>query len=497
MNTDISALFTIFGATGDLAHRKLYPSLFRLFKKGFINENFAVIGTARREWSDDYFRDVIADSVKDLVDDQEELDRFKSHFYYISHNVNDAANYVELKKLSEQLDDKYTLNHNRIFYLAMAPEFFGTIGDMLKQNGLITQDGFSRLIIEKPFGSDLASATELNEQLARSFSEDQIYRIDHYLGKEMVQNISAVRFSNMIFESLWNNKYIENIQITLSETVGVEDRGGYYDRTGALRDMVQNHVLQIIALLVMEPPMSLSGTDVRTEKIKALRSLRVYKTKKEVWDNFIRAQYTQSADHDAYLQEPNVNPESDTETFVAGKIQVDNFRWAGVPFYIRTGKRMAQKETYIHVQFKHVSMDLFPSENVEEVAEPNILTIHISPLEGFSLRLNTKRVGQGTEMKNIRMHQILDKETQANSPEAYERLLLDCLNGDPTNFTHWHEVEQSWRFIDQIRKVWDEQPDPIRLYESGSMGPKESYDLLERDGYHWTEFNWKPKKEEI
>ena len=206
MNTDISALFTIFGATGDLAHRKLYPSLFRLFKKGFINENFAVIGTARREWSDDYFRDVIADSVKDLVDDQEELDRFKSHFYYISHNVNDAANYVELKKLSEQLDDKYSLNHNRIFYLAMAPEFFGTIGDMLKQNGLITQDGFSRLIIEKPFGSDLASATELNEQLARSFREDQIYRIDHYLGKEMVQNISAVRFSNMIFESLWNNK---------------------------------------------------------------------------------------------------------------------------------------------------------------------------------------------------------------------------------------------------------------------------------------------------
>ncbi|AZP05250.1 glucose-6-phosphate dehydrogenase [Jeotgalibaca ciconiae] len=494
MNTDISALFTIFGATGDLAHRKLYPSLFRLYKKGFINENFAVIGTARREWTNDYFHEVIAESVKDLVDNEDELVKFTSHFYYISHNVKDAAHYVELKKLSDRLDEKYTLKNNRIFYLAMAPEFFGTIGDMLKQNGLITKDGFSRLIIEKPFGSDLDTAKELNEQLSHSFTEDQIYRIDHYLGKEMVQNISAVRFSNMIFESLWNNKYIDNIQITLAETVGVEDRGGYYDRTGALRDMVQNHVLQIIALLVMEPPMSLSGEDVRAEKIKALRSLRVYKSKDEVWENFVRGQYTSNDEVAGYLDEPNVNSDSDTETFVAGKISVDNFRWAGVPFYIRTGKRMAQKETYIHVQFKHVSMDLFPTEDVDEIAEPNILTIHISPLEGFSLRLNTKKVGQGTEMKNIRMHQIMDEETLMNSPEAYERLLLDCLNGDPTNFTHWQEVEQSWRFIDQIRKIWDEEPDQLYQYESGTMGPKESYQLLEKDGNNWIEFNWKHTK---
>lgn len=495
MNTEISALFTIFGATGDLAHRKLYPSLFRLYKKGFLQENFAVIGTARREWSDTYFHEVVADSVKDLVENKEEIDAFTSHFYYISHNVKDAEHYVELKKLSEKLNEKYTLQGNRIFYLAMAPEFFGIIADMLKNKNLLTETGFNRLIIEKPFGSNLESAKELNEQLSHSFDEDQIYRIDHYLGKEMVQNISAVRFSNMIFEALWNNKYIDNVQITLAETVGVEDRGDYYDRTGALRDMVQNHILQIVALLVMEPPISLGGEDIRNEKIKALRSLRLL-SPKEVRENFIRGQYTAVEGENGYREEPKVSEDSTTETYVAGKILVDNFRWAGVPFYIRTGKRMAQKETYIHIQFKHVSMNLFPTENVEDVAEPNILTIHISPQEGFSLRLNAKRVGQGTEMKNIRMHQIFDEKTIANSPEAYERLLLDCLNGDPTNFTHWQEVEQSWKFVDLIRSAWDHVPSKPFPYLSGSMGPKESYELLEKDGFKWIEFNWDPSKEQ-
>ncbi len=496
MNSDISALFTIFGATGDLAHRKLYPSLFRLYKKGYIKENFAVIGTARREWSDDYFREVVADSIQDLVEDGDNVEDFTEHFYYISHNVKDAEHYAALKTLSENLDEKYTLNGNRIFYLAMAPEFFGIIADMLKTKNLLTENGFNRLIIEKPFGTDFESAQALNEQLRQSFKEDQIFRIDHYLGKEMVQNISAVRFSNMIFESLWNNKYIQNVQITLSETVGVEDRGEYYDRTGALRDMVQNHILQIVALLAMEPPISLNGEDVRNEKIKALRSIRLYDNPLDVKENFLRAQYDTNKEQDeaGYLDEPNVASDSKTETFVAGKIMVDNFRWAGVPFYIRTGKKMAQKETYIHVEFKHVSMNLFPTENVENKAEPNILTIHISPQEGFSLRLNTKRVGQGTEMKNVRMHQILDEETLANSPEAYERLLLDSMNGDTTNFTHWQEVEQSWKFIDYIRRAWDEDPDKPHLYQSGSMGPQASYDLLKKDDFKWIEFNWDPNK---
>ena len=495
MITQNTALFTIFGATGDLAHRKLYPSLFRLYKKGFIKDNFAVIGTARRDWSDEHFREVVLDSIKDLTEDKEEAVSFAAHFYYIAHNVNDSEHYAKLKVLSESLDAKYSLSGNRVFYLAMSPEFFGIIAEKLKEQKLITEDGFNRLIIEKPFGRDFESADALNTKLRKSFDENQIFRIDHYLGKEMVQNISAVRFSNMIFESLWNNKYIDNVQITLSETVGVEERGAYYDNNGALRDMVQNHILQIVALLVMEPPLSLQGEDVRSEKIKALRSLRLYNTPEEVNRNFIRAQYAGNPEKalQAYREEPNVNPASSTETFVAGKILVDNFRWKGVPFYIRTGKQMASKETYIHIQFKHVSMNIFPTEGVDEIAEPNVLTIHVSPLEGFSLRLNAKRVGQGTEMKNIRMHHIYDEETQANSPEAYERLLLDCLNGDPTNFSHWDEVAQSWRFVDEIRKVWDAQEDctdTLFAYESHSMGPKESDALLEQDGFRWTEFNW-------
>lgn len=492
MNSENSALITIFGATGDLAYRKLYPSLFRLYKKGFLQERFAVIGTARRPWTNDYYHEVVKESIQDLAEEGDDLDAFASHFYYISHNVKDSEHYQVLKNLSEELDEKYDLEGNRIFYLAMAPDFFGTISEKLKEKELLTKNGFNRLIIEKPFGRDLETATELNEQLRHSFQEDQIYRIDHYLGKEMIQNISAVRFSNMLFEALWNNKYIDNVQITLSEEVGVEDRGVYYDNNGALRDMLQNHILQMVALLVMEPPISLNGEDVRTEKIKALRSLRLYETQEEVNRNFIRAQYSANEEEGlaGYREEPKVDPESTTETFVAGKILVDNFRWAGVPFYVRTGKRMAQKETFIHVQFKHMAMDIFPSEDVKEVAEPNILTIHISPLEGFSLRLNAKRVGQGLEMKNIRMHHILDEKAQANSPEAYERLLLDCLNGDPTNFTHWKEVEQSWRYVDQIRKFWDQDASDLKSYKAGTMGPKESYELLEKDGFNWIEFNW-------
>lgn len=498
MNSENSALFTIFGATGDLAYRKLYPSLFRLYKKGFLQESFAVIGTARRPWTDEHYHEVVKESIRGLAEEGDDVDAFASHFYYISHNVNDSEHYVALKTLSEDLDHKYNLQGNRIFYLAMSPEFFGTIADKLKEKELLTSTGFNRLIIEKPFGRDLETASKLNEQLRHSFNEDQIYRIDHYLGKEMIQNISAVRFSNMIFEALWNNKYIDNIQITLSEEVGVEDRGVYYDNNGALRDMLQNHILQMVALLVMEPPISLEGEDVRNEKIKALRSLRLHDSIEEVNRNFIRAQYTAKEDEGVvgYREEPKVNPESTTETFVAGKITVDNFRWAGVPFYVRTGKRMAQKETFIHVQFKHMPMDIFPSEGVEEVAEPNILTIHISPLEGFSLRLNAKRVGQGTELKNLRMHHILDEKTQANSPEAYERLLLDSLNGDPTNFTHWKEVEQSWRYVDQIRKFWDQDASDLLTYDAGTMGPKESYELLEKDGFSWIEFNWAQKYEE-
>ena len=328
-------LITLFGATGDLAHRKLYPALFRLFQKGFIKNHFAVIGTARREWTNEYFRDVVKQSVQSLVKAEEELNQFLSHFYYQPHNVTDTHHYVVLKELSEELDAKYQIEGNRVFYLAMAPTFFGTITEHLKAEGLITENGYNRLIIEKPFGKDYASAEELNNQLRQSFEEKQIYRIDHYLGKEMIQNISAVRFANRVFEALWNKENIDHIQISLLEQVSVEERGGYYDTSGALRDMVQNHILQILALVAMEPPVSFG--DVRKNKIKVLEQLRPYKTAEEVNKNFVRGQYGPSVDglKPGYREDANVADDSNMETYVAGKVFIDNERWEGVPFYVQ------------------------------------------------------------------------------------------------------------------------------------------------------------------
>ena len=302
-------LITLFGATGDLAHRKLYPAIFRLFQKGFIKNHFAVIGTARREWTDNYFRDVVKQSVQSLVKSEEELNEFLSHFYYQPHNVNDTHHYVVLKELSERLDETYQINGNRVFYLAMAPNFFGTITEHLKAEQLLTPNGYNRLIIEKPFGKDFASAQELNHQLRQSFDENQIYRIDHYLGKEMIQNISAVRFANRVFEALWNKENIDHVQISLLEQVSVEERGGYYDTSGALRDMVQNHILQILALVAMEPPVSFG--DIRKNKIKVLEQLRPY-TSEEVKENFVRGQYGPSEDglKPGYREDANVEDNS-------------------------------------------------------------------------------------------------------------------------------------------------------------------------------------------
>ncbi|MDT2011304.1 glucose-6-phosphate dehydrogenase [Carnobacterium divergens] len=494
MNQEKTALFTIFGGTGDLAKRKLYPSLYRLYKKGFLKEHFAVIGTARREWTNDYYREIVMETIKDLADSTEEATKFASHFYYQAHNVTDTEHYSELKELSTKLDEKYQLENNRIYYLAMSPNFFGTITEHLKAEELITDDGFNRLIIEKPFGHDYESAAILNDQIRASFHENQIYRIDHYLGKEMIQNISAVRFANAIFESMWNNRYIDNIQITLSESIGVEERGGYYETSGALRDMVQNHILQVVSLLAMEPPIELKDEEIREEKIKALRSVRIFKPE-EVRHYFVRGQYGASTVHDekslGYREEQNVDPASQTETFVAGKVMIDNFRWAGVPFYIRTGKKLREKGTQINIQFKGMPLNLF-SEDHTTPQEPNVLTIYIQPTEGFSLQLNSKKIGQGLETELLNLKHKNSAETSANSPEAYEKLILDCLNGDSTNFTHWDEVAQSWKFVDVIRQAWDKETPEFPNYPSGSMGPVCSDQLLEKDGFKWF---WNPTGE--
>lgn len=486
-NDNQTALIMIFGATGDLAKRKLFPSLYKLFEKDKLSKNFAVIGVARRPLTNDEFQQSIKESVKTAIEKEDRIDEFASHFYYHSHDVTDSASYAALKNMASDLDNHYQLNGNRIFYLAMAPEFFGSIALHLKSDGLTDVRGFKRLVIEKPFGHDLESAKELNDQIRTAFSEDEIYRIDHYLGKEMVQNIEVIRFANAIFEPLWNSRFISNIQVTSSEILGVEERGRYYENSGALRDMVQNHLLQMVALLAMEPPIRLNTEEIRSEKVKVLRALRPIEGE-EVNKYFVRGQYDEGTINGktvpSYRQEPMVAENSNTETFVAGKLLIDNFRWAGVPFYIRTGKRMAAKSTKIVIQFKDVPMNLY--YQTEQPLNPNLLVIHIQPEEGVTIHLNAKKAGTGMEATPIKLNYANKGIDGINTPEAYEKLLYDCMRGDATNFTHWDEVALSWSFTDKISDIWENHVDEsFPNYKSGTMGPKCSDELLEKDGYFW------------
>ncbi|MCQ6273783.1 glucose-6-phosphate dehydrogenase [Bacillus sp. V3B] len=485
-NEQPTALIMIFGATGDLANRKLFPSLYNLFKKGNLSKQFSVIGVARRALSNDQFQENVKNSIRLTNPEDTDIDEFVSHFYYHSHDVTDSSSYITLKNLANQLDQHYETKGNRIFYLAMAPEFFGTIAIHLKEDGLTDVEGFKRLVIEKPFGRNLQSAKELNNQIRTAFTEDEVYRIDHYLGKEMVQNIEVIRFANALFEPLWNNRYISNIQVTSSEVLGVEERGRYYENSGALRDMVQNHMLQMVALLAMEPPIKLNTEEIRSEKVKVLRAMRSIKGAK-VDEYFVRGQYGSGVVNGQtvpnYRDEPMVAPESYTETFVAGKILIDNFRWAGVPFYIRTGKRMRAKSTKIVIQFKDIPMNLY--YQTEQTLNPNLLVIHIQPEEGITLHLNAKKAGQGMNATPIKLSFANKGIDNFNTPEAYEKLLYDCMNGDATNFTHWDEVALSWSFVDNISQVWENTNTIFPNYNSGTAGPKESDILLARDGFFW------------
>lgn len=488
MAEDMTSLIMIFGATGDLAKRKLFPSLYRLFKRGRLSQQFAVIGVARRSLSNDEFQQSVKESVLSALKDEENIDEFVSHFYYQSHDVTDSNSYIALKNLADQIDENYNLQGNRIFYLAMAPEFFGPIALHLKSDGLTDVKGYKRLVIEKPFGHDLESAKELNSQIRTAFSEDEIYRIDHYLGKEMVRNIEVIRFANAIFEPLWNNRYISNIQITSSETLGVEERGRYYESSGALRDMVQNHMLQMVALLAMEPPIKLTTDEIRSEKVRVFRALRTVEGE-QVRDYFVRGQYGEGIIDDEqvprYRDEPMVDKQSDTETFVSGKIMIDNFRWAGVPFYIRTGKRMTAKSTKIVVQFKNIPMNLYYQP--EKELNPNLLVIHIQPEEGITLHLNAKKEGGHLDAQEVKLSFANTGVHAMNTPEGYEKLLYDCMRGDATNFTHWDEVAYAWNFVDKISNYWKgiRSGRSFPNYLSGSMGPRAAEELLERDGFFW------------
>ncbi|EKU49826.1 glucose-6-phosphate dehydrogenase [Staphylococcus massiliensis] len=486
IDKQIPCLITIFGATGDLSHRKLFPSLFHLFQQDNLDSHVAIIGIGRRSLTNDEFRTQVKESIQAHVADTKHLDKFMLHVFYQPHDVNDEESYENLLELSLKLDHEFELEGNRMFYLAMAPQFFGTVTDFLKSSGLTETKGFKRLVIEKPFGSDLASAEELNEQIRRSFQEEEIYRIDHYLGKDMVQNIEVLRFSNAMFEPLWNNKYISNIQVTSSEVLGVEDRGGYYESSGALKDMVQNHMLQMVALLAMEPPISLESEDIRSEKVKVLKSLHLLKPE-DVQRNFVRGQYDkgkiQGQEVKGYRDEDRVDENSKTPTFVSGKVMIDNFRWAGVPFYIRTGKRMKRKSIQVVVEYKEVPMNLYYER--DKHLDSNLLVINIQPNEGVSFHLNGKKYVQGIETEPVQLSYSMSAHDKMNTVDAYENLLFDCLKGDATNFTHWEELKATWKFIDIIQEEWEHTEPEFPNYEAGSNGPLESDLLLSRDGFQW------------
>lgn len=481
-----SFTLVIFGATGDLTQRKLYPALYNLWREKLLPENFAVVSIGRREISKETLDDDISSAVSrySRTKDHErtELQGFLERFSYYQLEFHDSLGYQNLKIYLEEMDRHFQTGGNRIYFLAVAPEYFPLISNKLHTYGMATNEGaWQRLVVEKPFGQSLSSAISLNAEVRKTFPEENIYRIDHYLGKEMAQNIMVIRFANTLFEPLWNNRYIDHIQISLTETVGVEGRGPYYEQSGALRDMVQNHVLQLLALIAMEPPVTLDTESIRDEKVKVLRSLKICQ------NDVVRGQY--SADREGeklgYRQEERISLESETETFVALKTTIDNFRWAGVPFYLRTGKRLPQKYSEIVISFKKLPGVLYFEK---EDLGSNVLVIRLQPDEGIYLQFNAKRPGTHSLIQPVSMDFCQNCRNGFNSPEAYERLLYDVMRGDSTLFTRWDEVEHSWRFVDQIAKWWGNSPESIPLYPSNSWGPEASHVLLEKEGREWLRF---------
>ena len=483
----------IFGATGDLTRRKLLPALYRLAQQRLVPNEFAILGTARHTMTDEEFREAMRAAVTEFGPD-ETLDdaawqSFAKRIFYFGGEFNDAALYQELKSRLEKIDAEYDTQGNRLFYLATAPDFFGLVAKQLGKAKLAKPEkpsAWTRIIVEKPFGHDLESARALNRELAKVFDEKQVYRIDHYLGKETVQNLLVFRFANSIFEPLWNRQYIDHIQITNAETLGVEGRGAYYEKAGALRDMIQNHVFQVTSLIAMEPPASLSANGVRDEKIKAMQSVRPFPMD-QIEEFVVRGQYgpgTVLGDTVAgYREEPGVDPNSSTETFAALKLYFDNWRWAGVPFYLRSGKRLQKHVTEIAIQFKDVPHRLF--DESDSPLQPNVLVIRIQPNEGISLRFAAKLPGQAMRIRSVNMDFRYGSSFGVKPPEAYERLLLDCMLGDSTLYARRDMAERGWEIVTPILEAWTKPAPDFSNYEAGSWGPQASFELIERDGRKW------------
>ena len=485
-------LGVIFGASGDLAKRKLMPAVFNLFRDGLLTESFAILGMSRKEMSDEAFREKIINDMESLAPG-ELTDEMKAkllpHFYYMSGDVTQGETYRRLKSKMAEIEKECGTEGNAFFYLATAPALFSPVVHSLGEEGLIDEKPgpWRRVVIEKPFGHDLNSAMQLNRKIQHELGEDQIYRIDHYLGKETVQNIAVLRFANGMFQPFWSNLYIDHVQITVAETLGVEGRGGYYEHAGALRDMIPNHTLQLLSLIAMEMPISFGADDMRNEQVKVLRAIRPL-SGDDVSANVIRGQYAQGTVDGktlaAYRNEPNVDPESMTETYVAMRLAIENQRWAGVPFYLRTGKRLSRRVTEIVVEFKKPPFTPFRETTVESL-EPNQLIIRIQPDEGISLRFVTKVPGTLLKLDEVDMDFRYSDYFGRAPATGYDRLLYDCIRGEATLFRRADMVEAGWSAIAGIQSAWESSGDSLTEYPSGSWGPAEADALLARDGRQW------------
>jgi glucose-6-phosphate 1-dehydrogenase len=477
-------ILTIFGASGDLTQRKLFPALYALAYRGLLPERFAVVGAARSEMSTEAFVERMREAVEQHGRDElrsEIWDKLAAGVRYVCLDFETESRWEALADLVTELDEERETEGNRVYYLAVPPSAFGTIVSHVGERR--GTGGWTRVIAEKPFGHDVESARRLNETIGRYFAEDEIFRIDHYLGKETVQNMLVLRFANGIFEPVWNRQFIDHVQITVSESVGVEGRAGFYEEAGAIRDIVQNHLLQLVALTAMEPPIAFDAEAVRTEKVKVLRSLHTPGPK-----HIVRGQYgpghIEGAEVPAYREEKGVGPDSTTETFVAGKLFVDNWRWADTPFYFRTGKRLPKRETTIAIQFKRAPKPPFEAGS-EDGLRPNVLLLHIQPDEGVSLAVGAKVPGQGLAIRTVHMDFLYGGSFRVGLPEAYERLILDCMLGDTTLFMRADEVEEQWALVDAIVAPWRRDRPSFPNYAAGTWGPAAADDLVHRDGRSW------------